>query len=71
MLITQNLWHPAGGSRQYESVGSRTSFSKKWNPEAPHTDEHLESSTDALQLMIDVLTDDQKKRWHYSLNSAA
>jgi hypothetical protein len=71
MLITQNLWHPAGESRQYEAVGSRTSFSNKWNPKAPHTYDHHESNTDPLQLMIDVLTDDQKKRWHYAFNSAA
>jgi len=71
MLITPNLWHPAGAARQYEAAGSRTSFNEKWNPHTAHACDDQEPISDALQLMIDVLTDAQKERWLYSFDVAA
>jgi hypothetical protein len=71
MQISPNLWHPAGTARQYEAAGSRSSFSEKWNPQTPHSFDFVESTLDALRLLIDVLTDDQKECWLYSVDPAA
>jgi len=71
MLITPNLWHPAGAARQYEAAGSRTAFIEKWNPTTMHSCCDQEQTSDALQLMIDVLTDEQKTRWLYNFDTAA
>jgi hypothetical protein len=60
MRITTNMWHPAGEARQYEAAGSRTSFKDRWNQPASHSLHSKESVSDALQMMLDVLTDEQK-----------
>jgi hypothetical protein len=70
MQLTTNMWHPAGEARQYEAAGSRTSFNERWNADA-HCFEPSEALVDPLQLMIEVSTDEQKSRWHYSFEPAA
>ena len=63
MLITKNMWHPAGDARQYRAAGSRTSFNERWNPHTLHSFQAQQPISDALELMIHVLTDEQKLRW--------
>jgi len=70
MLITTNLWHPAGEARQYEAAGSRTSYNEKWNPHTPYSFT-TKPISDAVHLMIEVLTDEQKERWLDSFDPAA
>jgi len=63
MRIETYLWHPAGGARQYEAAGSRTSFKQKRNPDRAHLFHAPPPASDALKLMLDALTDEQKARW--------
>jgi hypothetical protein len=63
MLIRTNLWHPSGAARQYEAAGSRTSFYRRWDPSVVHAVATHGTNSNALQLMLDVMTDEQKLRW--------
>jgi hypothetical protein len=66
MLITTYMWHPAGEARQYEAAGSRTSFRQRWYSETAHF-YRQEPVSDALQLMLDGMTHEQKARWLNSI----
>ena len=63
MLIRTTMWHPAGAARQYEAAGSRTSYSDRWDPSVAHPFHTHGPVSDALQLMLALLTDEQKVRW--------
>ncbi len=71
MLVTTNMWHPAGEARQYEAAGSRISFNERWNPHTAYVFKTQEPTSNTLQLMIAVLTDEQKTRWLYCFKPAA
>jgi len=71
MLITTNMWHPAGDARQYEAAGSRTAFSARWNSHTEYSFHTQGTISDALQRMLDVLTNEQKVRWINSFTPAA
>jgi hypothetical protein len=72
MLTTAYLWHPAGDARQYEATGSRIAFHDRWNLAEKHTILLKQPPlSDTLQMMIDVLSDEQKGRWLNSLETAA
>ncbi len=62
MLIKTNMWQPAIEARQYEAAGSRTSFSERWNPHNPHSFHVQKQNSDALRLLLNVLTYEQKAR---------
>ena len=62
MLTTNYMWHPAGEARQYEAAGSRIAFHDRWSDDEKHPVQK-EELLDALQTMIDVLTDEQKSKW--------
>ena len=62
MLIQIKMWQPANEARQYEAAGSRTSFSERWNPHNPHSFHVQKQNSDALQLLLNVLTCEQKRR---------
>jgi hypothetical protein len=63
MLIKSNMWHPASEARQYEATGSRTSFKDRWNLHGTRASHRQAPVSDALQLMLKILTDDQKALW--------
>jgi hypothetical protein len=71
MLITTNMWHPAGNARQYEAAGSRAAFSERWNSHTEYSFHNQRTISDALQRMLDVLTDEQKVPWINSFTPAA
>jgi len=71
MLTTAYLWHPAGEARQYEATGSRIAFNDKWNPAEKHGILPKQPPlSDTLQMMIDILSDDQKGRWLNSFEAS-
>jgi hypothetical protein len=63
MLITTYMWRPAGEARKYEAAGSRTSFRERWYSKTAHWQRQEPVADAFLQLMLDVLTDEQKARW--------
>jgi hypothetical protein len=63
MLVTPFMWHPAGGARQYEATGSRSSYSQKWDTVNSHSETNRQSLSNSLHLMFEVLNDQDKIRW--------
>ena len=63
MLTNSNMWHPASEAKQYEASGSRTSFKDRWNLDGARLFHNRAPVSDALRMMLEILTDDQKARW--------
>jgi hypothetical protein len=63
------MWHPAGGARQYEAAGSRTSYSDKWHTNDRHA--FTRPLSEALHLMIETLNDQEKVRWLNGFEASA
>lgn len=65
------LWHAVGSSRMFESSGSRSSFQNRWNPEPIYTPHLQNEQAGWLEITMQALQDEEKKRWLNAITNMA